>query len=639
MIDFYSWTDGLYTFLRTTNQILTAGISITAISLLLFGLTFNFRDRATRSFTLIMSCVVIVFSAEALGSTAISLRDISFWLHLQWIGIICLPPAYLQFSDALLATTGKPSRGRRKWAIRIAYLIAVCALISLPLSTLFGAVVTDQPPAPYLQPTPLTNVFAVYYIGIMIFSWYNFTRAYIRTTTPTSRRRMVYLIFGALAPALGSFPYLLFGSSLAARHAIIFWALSAVNNILVGGMIVIMAYGVAFFGVPWPDRVVKIRLFKWIMRGPVTASITLALTTLVRRTGDEFFGISYSAYVPIVMVISILVFEYLITLFSKIWEKWLFLGKDRHDLDMIRSLEDRLLSQNDLKQFLEMILAAISDRLQAQGAYITSLISGEMELVLRIGNSKLDKEIPADELFQLASKGNALPYLFHWGDDYLIPLLDVDAEGKTIGLLGIIGITGIISSQLEEEQTRALEILVHRATLALKDRRTQHKIYESLQTLTPQVDLIQRMRASGQLDRGNLISNGNQEFSQLNMTQWVKDALGHYWGGPKLTTSPLMQLQVVQNALTDHAGSRSNALRAILKKAIQSVRPDGEQRFTTEWLLYNILDMKFLEGRKVREIALRLAMSEADLYRKQRIAIEAATKAVLEMETKAKNQG
>jgi hypothetical protein len=51
--------------------------------------------------------------------------------------------------------------------------------------------------------------------------------------------------------------------------------------------------------------------------------------------------------------------------------------------------------------------------------------------------------------------------------------------------------------------------------------------------------------------------------------------------------------------------------------------------------LYNILDLKFLEGKKVREIASRLAMSEADLYRKQRIAIEAVTKSILEMEAEA----
>ena len=75
----------------------------------------------------------------------------------------------------------------------------------------------------------------------------------------------------------------------------------------------------------------------------------------------------------------------------------------------------------------------------------------------------------------------------------------------------------------------------------------------------------------------------------------------------------------------------------ILRKAIEDVRPEGERRFTAEWILYNILEMKFMEGRKVREIAMRLALSEADLYRKQRVAIETVANAILEMEQQARS--
>jgi hypothetical protein len=92
-------------------------------------------------------------------------------------------------------------------------------------------------------------------------------------------------------------------------------------------------------------------------------------------------------------------------------------------------------------------------------------------------------------------------------------------------------------------------------------------------------------------------------------------------------------LKIVQAMLNRYDGNTSNALRAILREAIERVRPEGERRFTGEWVLYNILEMKFLEGKKVREIAMRLAMSEADLYRKQRVAIEAVAKAILEMES------
>jgi len=45
-----------------------------------------------------------------------------------------------------------------------------------------------------------------------------------------------------------------------------------------------------------------------------------------------------------------------------------------------------------------------------------------------------------------------------------------------------------------------------------------------------------------------------------------------------------------------------------------------------------------MEGRKVRDVATRLAMSEADLYRKQRVALEAVTKAILGMELTARDE-
>ena len=65
-------------------------------------------------------------------------------------------------------------------------------------------------------------------------------------------------------------------------------------------------------------------------------------------------------------------------------------------------------------------------------------------------------------------------------------------------------------------------------------------------------------------------------------------------------------------------------------------KPDGPRSLTApEWLLYNILELKVVQGKKVREIARQLAMSESDLYRKQRVAIEAVAQAIIEMEQKA----
>jgi len=629
-----SWQAGLLASLKTINQILAAGIAITAFSLLLYALTFNLRDRVARSFALIMICVVGIFTTKAIGSTTSVDWELNFWLRGQWVGIIFLPAAFMHFSDALLMTTGKPSMGKRRWLIRLLYLFSFLLLFILPTYWFLGPAEIDAQPAPHLQPTLITDLFVFYYLVIMVLSWVNFTRAYRRTTTPTSRRRMRYLITSALAPALGSFPFLLYGSALAVFHPIVFWLIAILGNLGVGTLVVILAYAVAFFGVPWPDRVVKKRLVKWLMRGPATASLTLALTTVVRRSG-ALFGVPYTGLVPIMMVSTILLCEYLITLFAPLGERWLFYGKDREDLNALHRLEERLLTRNDLSQFLEMILAAVCDRLQAPGAYIVALAGDGFEQVVTTGKTRFDSPSISNGLVEMVSKNGSLPELFRWGEDILVPLQDESTETEN-QVIGLLGISGVKEAHPDEEQMQALRILSQRAALALQDRRTQTQVFESLENLTPQVDLIQRLRAAGRYNENTLLT-AEDPLPTQNVSQWVREALTHYWGGPKLTESPLMRFKVVQSALEEHEGNYSNALRAILREAIEKVRPEGERRFTGEWILYNILEMKFLEGRKVREIATRLAMSEADLYRKQRIAIEEVAKAILDMENQARN--
>jgi len=202
----------------------------------------------------------------------------------------------------------------------------------------------------------------------------------------------------------------------------------------------------------------------------------------------------------------------------------------------------------------------------------------------------------------------------------------------------LLGVSRTPGKAIETDQLNSLWLLAERAALALEDRKLQQRVFRSLEDLEPQAELLQRMRAVSRYDtKVNLLS---EEISiDSDMAEWVREALNHYWGGPKLTDSPLMRLQVVQDtARADHEGNMPNALRAILKRAVEQVRPEGERKFTTEWILYNILDLKFIEGRKVREVAARLAMSEADLYRKQRVAVEAVAKSILEMENQSAAQ-
>ena len=625
------WMYDVLTGIVTVNQILTAGVAITAFSLFFYSLSFNLRDRVARSFALILLCVVVVFTAEALESSSVSPQVIDLFLRLEWLGIIFLPPTYLQFSDALLVTTGRPSRGRRLLAVRFTYVISASFLILLAYGYLLGPMVTDGQPAPHLQRTLWTEVFTAYYGGTMVWAWINFGRAYRRTQTRSGRRRMIYLLAGATAPALGSFPYLLYGSSLAGQHPFLFWGMAMFSNFLVGGLIIVMAYAVAFFGISWPDRVVKSRLFKWIMRGPATASVALGVMTVVRRIG-EIFGVVYSGAVPTAMVVSVLLMEHTITMVAPIWERWIFFGGDRADLTLLQSLEERLITQGDLRQFLEAILAAVRDHLQSPSAFVAALDGSDLSLIVTTGSSPLQKEANLSEALQLVNGGGNGHEEYIWGDYWLFPLHYEPAtdEGQPV-LLGLLGVARLPDQVLVREQRQSLLLLIQRAAQALQDRRLQQGVFRSLEELKPQVDMIQRWRAVGRYDsKASLLADTLPPESDL--ANWVKDALTHYWGGPKLTQSPLLQLEIVRQAFDEHNDRPANALRAILRQAVDSVRPEGERRFTAEWILYNILEMKFIDGRKVREVASRLAMSEADLYRKQRVAVEEVARVILEME-------
>ena len=638
---FNGWTGSLLVGIQTINQILTAGIAITAFSLFLYALSFNLRDRVARSFAVILLCVVVVFTTDSLQGNGVPQWGIDTLLRLQWIGIVFLPAAYLHLSDALLVTAGRPSRGRRRLAVRLMYVVSAGFLILLSRGYLVGRLVPNGQPAPHLERTIWTEIFTLYYIIAMVLAGINFMRAFARMLTRSGRRRMLYLMAGATAPALGSYPYMLYGSSLAAKYPLLFWSAATSINLLVGGLVVVMAYAVAFFGVSWPDRLVKSRLFKWIMRGPVTASVALGFMTVVRRGGGAFFGLEYSAFVPLTVVVSVLLLEHIITLVAPLWERWLFFGRDRAELQLLQNIEERLLTRGDMQQFLETVLAAVRDHMQSPSTFVAALDADSLSLIVMAGNRKLIDQQDLTEALQKADDANSDErHEFVWGDFWILPLrqrrrndMDRDMIPPLLGLLGVARQPDQ-PLELDGDQRDALWLLADRAAFALEDRQLQQRVFRSLENLRPQMDMLQRLRAFSRYDsRANLLSDNMPP--EVDLVNWVKDALTHYWGGPKLTNNPLMDLSVVRNMAREHEGNTPNALRALLRKAVDQVKPEGERRFTTEWILYNILEMKFIEGRKVREVAARLAMSEADLYRKQRVAVEAVARAIIEMETES----
>ncbi|MFH2039209.1 MAG: hypothetical protein ABIJ65_07210 [Chloroflexota bacterium] len=354
--------------------------------------------------------------------------------------------------------------------------------------------------------------------------------------------------------------------------------------------------------------------------------------TIVRRIG-ELFGITYTSAVPASMVAVVLLMEHTITLVAPFWERWIFFGNDRTDLVLLQRLEERLITKGDLKQFLEAILAAVRDHIQSNSAFVAALDDKKISLLVSTGASQIFNEGNLGEALEIINNsGREHNDYYSWGEYWIFPLYQVPVLDESLPkLLGLIGAIRQKDQYLLEEQRQSLELLLQRASLALQDRILQESVFKSLEELQPQIDIFQKWRAVGRYDSKTSLLADNLP-PEADLANWVKEALTHYWGGPRLSQSPLLQLQIVRQAFTDHNDNPSNALRAILRKAVDGIRPEGEHRFTAEWILFNILELKFIEGRKVRDVASRLAMSEADLYRKQRVAIEEVARIIIEME-------
>jgi hypothetical protein len=631
--------DFVLSALLSINQVLSAGNTITAFSLLLYSLTFNLRERVARSFAQLLACLTVVFFGDVLASTAASPLESEIWLKLQWIGISLVPATYMHFSDSLLAATGRPSRGRRHLVIRLSYLAGLGFLLLVGLTEAVVGPVVLSDSVSFLRAGPWFWLFTLFFFIIIGFSAYNFWRAYARCLTRASRRRMRYLMAGAVAPLISAYPFLILTHDVVLGYPRLFWAVMAIVNALMGVLVVVMAYAVAYFGVSIPDRVVKSRLFQWILRGPVVASTVLAVTIFINRLG-HLVGIENTRAVPFFMVGSLLLLQFIITLIRPGVERWLFYGEDREEIRRLHLLEERLLTTGDLRQFLESVLNAICDVTGIPSAFVAVVGAEGLELEVSVGSEDplhQEAELPPVSLTAQPVAVGPLERIVVWDRHWLLPLT-VAETGEVIGLLGVQARAE--RPDFTADESFALKTLCERATVALVNRALQKEIFGVVDRLVPRVEVIQRLRVAASYGSPSALAGPVEEAPQEgHLVAMVREALGHYWGGPRLSGSPLLGLRVVREAMKEHEGNPVNALRAVLRRAIETVRPEGDRRFTADWMLYNILELKFVEGRKVRDVAMRLAMSEADLYRKQRVAIEVVAKAVGEMEREAHVKG
>jgi hypothetical protein len=447
-----------------------------------------------------------------------------------------------------------------------------------------------------------------------------------------------------LAAPLGVFPYLLIISSEGQEVIPLWlWPVIILGNLVVGVMFGILTAHLAYFGTASPDRVVRVRLFKFMARVPLAGSIVLLVYVLVSRS-SPILGLPAETALGFSLVATIMLVEWAIHAYKQPLERLFQLNNDP-DVRTIQRLSERLLTTRDLQQFLESVLAATCEALRTPTSFVAALTPEGPQLEAVVGPLAESDEILQDANWRELARSNGdgensvqdsletVGDFFVWHNYWIRPL---HSRQENI-VLGILGIQARGEKpDLSEEEEEIFNRLLQQAAQALEDRILQQEVFATVEGLLPQITAIQQRRSEATFGGLPVLARDTQTEAVVydpEFNTMVRDALTHYWGGPKLTTSPLMRLQIVQEAMAEHENNPTKALRAILNNAIELQKPEGERSMTTgEWILYNILELKFVQGQRVRDVARRLAMSESDLYRKQRVAIENVARTIGTME-------
>ncbi len=606
--------DLLISGLQRLNEAVTAATVIVAASMLLYNLSHSLRDRVVRSSSILLGCVCVTYIGDVFVAISRTPHSAESWLRFQWIGIAFMPAALYHVSDALLATTGLVSRGRRRRVIRLLYLFGAVFLMTAAFTDL---IVHDliRTPLPVMQAGPLFWLYFLYFAIVTIFAINNVLRARRRCLTTATHRRMTYLLLVFLTPAAGIFPYsLLFPNSTALSNSVLLWTLINLGNFGIVFMLAFMAYPLSFFGSNRPDRVIKAELLRFMLRGPVIAVLVLLVILFVPAAA--VFGLPGVEFMPFAAV-----------------------------------------------------AAAVCDYLRVPSAFVASINATGIRVEQSVGPLLPSQTWLASPEFMALATGDALDTqartaieglevygdILVWQSFWLVMLRSTrtkngngtsdyadtnNDEGQTYRgpLVGVMGVWARSPHpDLLPEEEAIFQALYERAAQVLDGMRLQDELFMTVEDVLRETSAVQygpdpvrygnalALVGSTQPDQPNTIDQG---FVDL-----IRDALRDYWGGPRLTDSNLVKLAVVTQALTENDGNPARAVRSVLARAIENLKPEGTRSLTaTEWTLYNILEMRFVQGRKVREVATRLAMSEPDLYRKQNVAIRQVARKVAEMD-------
>jgi GAF domain-containing protein len=622
------------------NLILSATNVIVAFSLLIYISSHNVRSSVARAFCALLGFVTIVHGVDVILINVEDPATRFLWLKFQWLGIAFLPAAYLHFSDALLRTTNSFSRVRRA-LVAVTYLFGTALVLLTVFTTSLVHDGVNTSWAVYFQAGPLFWVFSFYFVVVTAMGLLNIERARRRTVTSTSRRRMTYMAVSFAAPALGVFPYMLLASLPTHFSPNVLLSITLVGNLGIALMTVVLAYSVAFYGALTPDRVVKRSLVNYLLRGPFVGICLLAVMLVIPRV-ESILGLPRDTVLVFAVVVGIVLLQVVISALTPFIDLLIY-RRDSAEITWIRELDTRLLTTTDLSQLLENILAAFCDLLRAGRGFVVTKRAGipRTQAVCGPRGDVVDfmREYDLESVAQLLAENDGegqparVEEMFTEQDGYwLLPLRTRSREQ----ILGILGVSAPARGvELTERENEIALTLVAQASLALEDWQLQRGIFTLLWELTPEIESIQRWQSHPRyLGSPMLEPIEHSPVHAPDFPKVVKEALSHYWGGPGLTESPLLRMKIVRQYAQDSGQVPTKALRSVLYKAIEALKPpEGQRTLTTkEWILYNILEMKFIKGLRITQIAARLSMSESDLYRKQRAAVDAVAKVLASME-------
>ncbi len=633
--------DLITTFLLTLNETLTAGNAIIAVSLLLFNLTRNLNNRVAKTSAVVLACVTVSYVADSFISLGPDNSAHQVASRLHWIGIAFIPAAMYHLSDALLATTGLPSRGRRRGAIRLLYLFGALFLILTAFSDVLVQFVNVQGRVG-IQAGSVFVIYLAYFVAANGFAFYNVQRARKRCLTQSTERRMAYLQIAILTPAIGIFPY---SVVLNPGDEFSIFGLLVINtaNIIIILMLLFLSYPLYFFGSDIPDRLVKKQLLDFLLRGPATGLIALAVINFTTQA-SRIFSLPGEAFTPPAVVAAVLLWQWFVSLSLPYLEKFfIYRNEDDAQITKLQALSERVLTHNDLSQLIAATTESICDYLRIDTAFVITIENDEPEFLNQIGKLDFsDEDILMDRallqrIASLPSDALHTGYL-EWKGYALIPLFSnrVQADNMqavSIGILGLRSGNERLKNEIQVPES-FLHTFLERVEKSLDDMRLQSEMYNLLEGLLPQFQMTRSRAVQVEYRQSQTASSSvNPLPDRSELFEQVRAALRHYWGGSGITQSNLIKLQIVQSRVTSEKAPPVNALRKLLEDSIAALKPEGERKMTSpEWTLYNILQLRFLEKKKVRDVARRLSMSEADLYRKQRIAILAVTDLILQQE-------